>query len=140
MRDLEPARYISPALSQLTNCLVRLTPHPLETTFQHEGAVLSVHNVHCGRAATLSLQSPGHPHTLLSCSHCSPWSPGQWSPSPPKHVHIVHRGQLGTAPHSPETSSPWYKDLQACRSCSVHQTAAPQISRVCPSAAELTAA
>ena len=28
-------------------------------------------------------------------------------------VHIVHRGQLGSGPHSPETSSPWYKDLQA---------------------------
>ena len=31
------------------------------------------------------------------------------------HVHIVHCGQLGTGPHSPETSSPWYKDLQAVR-------------------------
>ena len=30
-------------------------------------------------------------------------------------VHIVHRGQLGSGPHSPETSSPapWYRDLQA---------------------------
>ena len=115
MRDLEPARYISPVSSSVTTDQLSCPSDTTPLRNQHEGAVLQlgVHNVHCGRAATPSLQSPSHPHTLPPCSHCSPCSPR--SPSPPRHVHIVHRGQLGSGPHSPETSSPAprYRDLQA---------------------------